>query len=150
MYFETFDNIINCIKDRFNKTDYQIYAHLQEILIKSFQEQDWEDDLKIVIQNYGVNEFDVPSLKPELLFLPETAKFYGLDSKMQPSEMIALLKKLDTIKRMLVAELIKLVKLVLIMPATNAVSERSFSFLKRFKTYLRSTTTNNWLNHLLI
>ena len=63
LYFETFDNIINCIKDRFNQTDYQKYGHLQEILIKAFKEQDWEDDLQIVIQNCGVNKFDVPSLK---------------------------------------------------------------------------------------
>ena len=36
------------------------------------------------------------------------------------------------------------------MPVTNAVSERSFWFLKRIKTYLHSTTTSNWLNHLLV
>ena len=35
LYFETFDNIINCIEDRFNQTDYQIDVHLQEILIKA-------------------------------------------------------------------------------------------------------------------
>ena len=51
---------------------------------------------------------------------------------------------------MLVAEVIKLLKLILIVPATNAVNKRSFSSLKRIKTYLRSTTTNNRLNHLLI
>ena len=72
---------MNCIKDRFNQTDYQIYAHLQEILIKVFKEQDWENDLQIVIQNYGINEFDVPSLKTQLLLLPQTPKFYGLDSR---------------------------------------------------------------------
>ena len=38
LYFETFDNI-NCIKDCFNQTDYQIYVHLQEILMKAFKEQ---------------------------------------------------------------------------------------------------------------
>ena len=37
--------IITCIKDRFNQTDYQIYVLLQEILIKAFKKQDWEDDL---------------------------------------------------------------------------------------------------------
>ena len=36
------------------------------------------------------------------------------------------------------------------MPATNAVSERSFSAMKRIKTYLRSTMTNNRMNHLMI
>ena len=39
-----------------------------------------------------------------------------------------------------------LVKLTLVMPATNALSERSFSVQKRIKNYLRSTMTqkNGW------
>ena len=40
------------------------------------------------------------------------------------SEMITLFQKLDTIKKMLVAEVIELVKSILVMPASNAVSER--------------------------
>ena len=117
----------------------------------SFEEQDWENHLKTSIQIYGVNEFDVPSLKTQLLLFPERAKLYGLNSRTQILEMIALFRKLDTIKnKMLVAEVIKLVKLILMMPATNAVSQKSFSFLKRIKTYLCSATKNNWLNHLLI
>ena len=62
---------------------------------------------------------------------------------MQFSEMIVLFQKLDTIKRMLVAEVIKLVKLILVMPATNAVGERSFSSLKRIKTYLQNLSSLN-------
>ena len=53
---------------------------------------------------------------------------------MQLSEITALFQKLDTIKRMLVKEVIKLVKLVLVMPITNVVSKVSFSSLKRIKT----------------
>ena len=59
-----------------------------------------------------------------MLLLPEIAKFYGLDRRIQLSEMIALFQKLDTIKEMLVAEVIKLVKSILVMPASNAVSMR--------------------------
>ena len=150
MYFETFDNIINYIKDRFNQTDYQICVHLQEILIKAFKEQNWEHDFQIVIQNYGVDEFDVPSLKTQSFLLPEIAKFDCLDSRMQFSEMRALFQKLDTITRMLVAQVIKLVKLILVMPAANAVSEISFLSTKIIKTYLCSTILNNRLNNLLI
>ena len=80
--------------------------HLQEIFKKAFKEQDWKDDLQIVIQNYGVNEFDVPllkaqfpSLKTQLLLLFETAKFYGLESRMQLSEMIASFQKVDIYQR---------------------------------------------------
>ena len=65
-----------------------------------------------------------------MLLLPEIAKFYGLDSRMQVSEVIALFKKLDIIKRLLVAEVIKLVN----FPAINAVNERDhFCLLKALK-----------------
>ena len=42
-------------------------------------------------------------------------------------------------------------KRLLVMPATNAVSELgSFSALKLVKTYLRSTTGDSRLNHLMM
>ena len=73
--------------------------------------------MQIIIQNYDVNESDVPSLKNQLFLLQEIANLYVLDSKMQLSEMIALFQKLDTIKRLLVTEAIKLVTSILVMPA---------------------------------
>ena len=39
----------------------------------------------------------------------------------------------------LIGEVTKVVKLILVSPATNAVSERPFSQLKLLKTHLRST-----------
>ena len=41
-------------------------------------------------------------------------------------------------------------KLVMVMPATNAVSERSASALRRVKTYLRTTMKQARLNSLMI
>ena len=71
--------------------------------------------MHILIQNYGVKAFEVPLLKTQLLLLPEIAK--SLNSRMQLLEMIALFQKLDTIKKILVAEVVKLVKLILLIPA---------------------------------
>ena len=85
-----------------------------------------------------------------MLLLPEIAKFYGLDSRIQLSEMIYFVQKLNIIKGILVAEAIKLLKVILATSVTNAVSKRSFSSLKRIHIYLSSTTANNWLNDLLI
>ena len=48
------------------------------------------------------------------------------------------------------SEVIKLLKLILVMPATNAISETSFSALKRVKTYLRTTMTQRRQNHLML
>ena len=47
----------------------------------------------------------------------------------------------------LLSQMSLLVKLITIMPATNAVSERSASALRRVKTYLRSSMTQMRLNN---
>ena len=54
------------------------------------------------------------------------------------------------ISRLLFSELVNVLKLELVMSATNATSERSFSALRRLKTYLRSTMTQERLSHLMI
>ena len=43
-----------------------------------------------------------------------------------------------------------LVSLILVMPARNATSERSFSALRRVKTFLRTTMTQQRLNNSMI
>ena len=48
------------------------------------------------------------------------------------------------------SEVVTFLKLIMVLPSTNAVSERSFSALKRMKTYLRSTMKPDRLNHLLL
>ena len=50
----------------------------------------------------------------------------------------------------LIPEVMSLVKTILVMPATNASSERAFSILRRVKSYLSTTMSNNHLNHLMI
>ena len=48
---------------------------------------------------------------------------------------------LNVSRKLLVSEVLMLVNLVLLVPTTNAVSERSRSTLYRVKTYLRSSMT---------
>ena len=51
---------------------------------------------------------------------------------------------------MFFSEVCRLAHLILVMPATNAVSEHSFSAKRRLKTYLRSTMCQSKLNHMMI
>ena len=46
--------------------------------------------------------------------------------------------------------IIALVKLLLLAPATNAISERSCSTLRKIKTFLRSTVTQSWLRNCMM
>ena len=63
---------------------------------------------------------------------------------------ITIISSLNTFQKLLVSEVLKLVKLILTVPATNAVSERSYSMLHRFKFYLRSSITQELLSSRLI
>ena len=47
-------------------------------------------------------------------------------------------------------EVLKLTKLILVLPATNATNERTFSLLKLVKSYLRSMMKQSRLNHLIL
>ena len=53
-------------------------------------------------------------------------------------------------QKMLLPDVVKLARLLLVMPATNVSSERAFSGMKRIKTYLRNSATNNRLNHCMV
>ena len=44
----------------------------------------------------------------------------------------------------------KIARLLLVMPAMNSVSERSFSCMRRIKTYLRSTMLQERLNVVMV
>ena len=48
------------------------------------------------------------------------------------------------------SQVVVLVTLILVMPATNATSERSFSALRHVKSYLRSTISQSRLNSLMV
>ena len=45
---------------------------------------------------------------------------------------------------------LKLTKLILLLPVTNATREKTFSLLKLIKSYLRSTMKQSRLNHLIL
>ena len=50
----------------------------------------------------------------------------------------------------LLDKVVNLMQLILVMPATDSTSERSFSVLRRVKTHLRSTMGQQRLNDLLL
>ena len=54
------------------------------------------------------------------------------------------------IKETLLDQVRRLTRLLLVVPATSATAERSFSALRRLKTYLRATVVQPRLNSLLI
>ena len=65
-------------------------------------------------------------------------------------EAVKVISSLNVSRKLLVSEVFKLVKLILLVPTTNVVSERSSSTLYRIKTYLRSSMTQEPVSSCLI
>ena len=60
------------------------------------------------------------------------------------------MRNLTPAKKQLKAEVCTVLKLILVMPASNATSECSFSALRRVKAYLRSAMGQERLNNLML
>ena len=72
-----------------------------------------------------------------------------VEEKNFPS-LVDVVKQMNTYEKTHISQVIELFKLILVLPATNASSERSFSLLRLVKSYLRATTGQGRLNHLMI
>ena len=79
-------------------------------------------------------------LKTQLSLFPQVASNLNYDvEKINSSDIIALFRCFTPAKQQFLWEAVKLGKILIVAPATNAISERSFSVLKRVKGYLRAT-----------
>ena len=66
----------------------------------------------------------------------KTLKDIAHEKQVGIKEAIKLISSLDAYQKLLVSEVLKLVKLILLVPITNAVSERWRSTLCRVKSYM--------------
>ena len=146
IYYEALDLIINCIRKRFDQPGYKVYRQVQDLLLKAARNDDYTSEFDFATNFYG-SDFHSPALKVQLQVFSE--KF---NDKIQPTlgDIFTIMKNLSSAEKELLSEVSVLTKLVLVMPATNAISERSFSALRRVKTYLRSTMNQDRLNHLMV
>jgi len=95
--------------------------------------------------------FDLGRLKVQVPMLPSVIKTSSQAIKQVTSvrTIVGAVAESDIYKGML-PEIDRLLKLYLTFPVTTATAERSFSSLRRVKTYLRSTMTSCRLNNLFL
>lgn len=93
---------------------------------------------------YG-SDIDFDRLEVELTMLPQA----GVEKPVTFQAVTETLSAKPDIKHML-TEVDKLIKIYLTIPVTTATAERTFSVLRRTKTYLRTTMTQQRLNHCMM
>ena len=127
-----------------------MYINLQEVLLKASNRHDYSNKFQTVTDFYG-DDFDAAQLCTQLQLLTEHFRSVPVgNDKVRFKEIVEFLQSLSTPQHTFYSQVVILVSLVLVMPATNAASERSFSSLRRIKTYLRSTITQSRLNSIML
>ena len=149
-YFECLDLVISAVRERFDQPGYAVLLNLESLLLKAVKKEEYSEELHFVLKHYHDDFADASRLETQLELLG--VMFSSTTEKLNPT--------LDTVKyhvsslslaqRASISDVCSLLKLIYVTPATNAVSERSASVLRRVKTYLRSTMTQMRLNNIMI
>ena len=145
-YFDAIDTVVSTTKDRFDQPDYQIYANLEKTLLNGAMNKDIDETLVLLREHYE-NDFDFPQLKIQLESL--SSSFKDGSSDLNLMDIVRHLQNLSHAQHLLLSQVFKLAQYCLVMPASNATSERAFSAMRRIKTYLRNTMSENRLNHAM-
>ena len=106
----------------------------------------YSDELSSVTKFYG-DDLCPYRLSPQLSILSAQLKD---QEKLDLNDIMNYMKDFSSEERVVFSEVVKLLNIILVNPATNAISERSFSALLRLKTYLRSTMGQPQLNAVIL
>lgn len=152
-YFEVLDLLTEEISSRFDQQSLALPIAVEELLMSALNSS------KVVIPNivseaYS-NDICITKIERQLAMLPDLLSAYKLSQNLKVLNVTSvrtLCEMLLTtpLARDMFSEIDKLLRIYLTIPISTATSERSFSALRRIKTYLRSTMTEQRLNNVMI
>ena len=120
------------------------------MFLRAIKGQLYENKVREICSIY-IGDIDKSRLEAQLPLLRPTATALEFElTKFTIYDLFKLFQGLDYSRKIAMSEVINVAKSLLVMPAASAINERSFSAMKRVKTYLRSTTTDSRMSHLIM
>ena len=136
------DTVVNCIVEHFNQKDYTMYVNSEKVLLKGTLGE-FVSQMSTTVRVLH----RVDTLRILVSILAESYHSFregeGVGNTVH--NVVDFLKKNKIWS--LIPEVMSLDKIILVMPATNASSEHAFSALRKLKSYLRTTMSDNCLYH---
>lgn len=146
-YYEALDIAIASITSHFDQPGYVMYRNLESLLVSAANGQVYDEYFELVATFYK-DDFDRALLSAQLQSLG--TRFAEKTKTVSLKECVTFLRDLSQAQKSFFSEVCRLAHLILVMPTTNAVSERSFSAMRHLKTYLCSTMSQIRLNHVML
>ena len=154
-------NAVDSVKDqmqrRFEQPALHLYASIENVLLKSFKRAHCEDDSTEQICNHFGDVIDQPALIRQLSCLQNARK--GLAAQTTADDHLPAAETVPTLINYLCklgpclamfSEVAKLLHLHVLMSVPSVTAERSFSGLRRLKTFLRTSMSQKLLNSIAI
>jgi len=146
-YYEVIDMASGRLTERLLNMDLQVLQAIEQLLRDGWQGKRSDQDVVEFVANHYQGDLDAYRLAAQLTSLvflhqPEEAQAHKIQDIIQAVAS-------SSVKTMM-PQVMKLLSLYLVCPATTATAERTFSELRRLKTYLRSTMGQRRLNSLTI
>jgi hAT family C-terminal dimerisation region len=152
IFFAFLDCTINFVRERFDQEAFDIYICAERLLLQAANNETCSTDSSLAkVTEHFDSDIDKDRLLIQLKMLPSAFSVGGRQNiKVQTIDDVvnALISLGDA--RLMFSEVNILVRLLLTMPVTSATAERSFSALRRLKTYTRSTMSAARLNHVAV
>ena len=130
---------------------YGIYQNLEELVINATKWKPYSKELGFVCDFYK-EDVSSSELEAQVLLLRHLVQKAQETSshEINVKEIVRVLAGSSTAEKVAFSSVLTAVKLLLVIPATNSTSEHSFPSLRRAKTYLRMTMTQQRLNNLMV
>ena len=155
IYFATVDSAIACLSQRFKSPAFKMACDIEtlfmDVINTAHHAHDWQASEVIdnILSHYE-NDIDGTRLRLHLSMLGDLCRSaQPRVSVADTSDVIQLFSENEAWTQIL-PEVTNLLRLYLTLPVTSCTAERSFSSLRRLKTYLRSTVTQKRLNHIAL
>ena len=142
-YFNSLEVTAATITDRFSQESINVYSALASLLKQAIKGRTCIIDDRLTELYTG--DFDFTQLATQLSLIHNQLSGHKIQTLKDFAEW---LKHSPT--RSYMGQVEKLVKLLLTLPATNASSERTFSAMKRIKTYMRNSMGQKRLNSCML
>ena len=153
-YYEVIDVIIGELDKRFEQRTLTIPRRTEKLLLSA---ANWtvEGDLPIDddVLTFYKNDINGEQFRRQLRMVPDMMKCAEEAKGLKVVTTIRTLADIITSSSIYIgmfSEVVKLLRIFMTVPVSTASAERSFSSLRRLKTYLRSTMTQQRLNNVMV
>jgi hypothetical protein len=158
VYFQAIDACVAAIDKRFKSVAYRLAHDIEEQLVNAANKKSF--DITHIVEHF-TDDLDSNQLHRHLLDIGDIINY--IPTKTDEERMMPIIqRKPATISDLILLfndnptwstifpQVKRLISLFLCIPVTTCTAERSFSSLRRLKTFLRSTMTQQRLNHLTL